>query len=86
MAVMCPPVIWDETAKLFRMWYSGGEQYEPNAIGYATSPDGLTWTKIRANPVFAAEPKNPWEKHKVTGVPGRETRRLVCDVLHRLPG
>ena len=38
---MCPHVIWDEEMKLFRMWYSGGEQYEPNAIGYATSPDGL---------------------------------------------
>ncbi len=37
VAVMCPWVIWDEAAKLFRMWYSGGEQNEPNAIGYATS-------------------------------------------------
>lgn len=65
-AVMCPSVIWDEPSKLFRMWYSGGEQNEPNAIGYATSPDGLTWTKVAGNPVFAAEPKNVWEKHKVT--------------------
>ena len=68
IAVMCPSVIWDEQAKLFRMWYSGGEQNEPNAIGYATSPDGLTWKKYEGNPVFAAEPKNPWEKHKVAGV------------------
>jgi predicted GH43/DUF377 family glycosyl hydrolase len=66
IAVMCPSVIWDEEAKLFRMWYSGGEQNEPNAIGTATSPDGLTWKKNEANPVFTAEPKNPWEKHKVT--------------------
>jgi predicted GH43/DUF377 family glycosyl hydrolase len=66
-AVMCPSVIWDEQAKLFRMWYSGGEQNEPNAIGYATSPDGLTWKKYQGNPVLSAEPKNPWEKHKVTG-------------------
>ena len=65
-AVMCPSVIWDEKAKLFRMWYSGGEQYEPNAIGYATSPDGLGWTKYEGNPILAALPKNPWEKHKVT--------------------
>ncbi|HKM52332.1 MAG TPA: hypothetical protein VJY33_02920 [Isosphaeraceae bacterium] len=33
---MCPHVLWDEQAKLYRMWYSGGEQYEPNAIGFAT--------------------------------------------------
>ena len=52
VAVMCPHVIWDEQAKIFRMWYSGGEQYEPNAIGYATSPDGLHWTKHVSNPVF----------------------------------
>ncbi|MEI6168957.1 MAG: hypothetical protein WCS52_17380, partial [bacterium] len=66
IAVMCPSVLWDEAAKQFRMWYSGGEQNEPNAIGYATSPDGLTWKKHEGNPIFSAEPKNPWEKHKVT--------------------
>jgi predicted GH43/DUF377 family glycosyl hydrolase len=60
-------VIWDEPAKLFRMWYSGGEQYEPNALGYATSPDGLAWTKHPANPVFRPDPKNAWEQQRVTG-------------------
>jgi predicted GH43/DUF377 family glycosyl hydrolase len=68
IAVMCPSVLWDETSKLFRMWYCGGEQNEPNAIGFATSPDGLTWTKYAENPVFAADPKNLWERHKVAGV------------------
>ncbi len=66
VAVMCPHVVWDAEAKLFRMWYSGGEQNEPNAIGYATSPDGLVWTKQVANPVFSPDPNCPWEKHKVT--------------------
>ena len=65
VAVMCPHVIWDQSAKLFRMWYSGGEQYEPDAIGYATSRDGLVWTK-NANPVFKSDPAIAWEKHKVT--------------------
>ncbi len=50
----------------FRMWYSGGEQYEPNAIGYATSPDGMQWTKHHENPVFDRNQDNAWEKHKVT--------------------
>lgn len=67
-AVMCPSVIWDEPAGLFRMWYCGGEQNEPNAIGYATSRDGLTWRKHERNPVFGPEPKHPWEQHKVAGV------------------
>ncbi len=66
VAVMCPHVIWDDAASQFRMWYSGGEQYEPDAIGYATSPDGMTWTKWSANPIFAADPKIEWERLKVT--------------------
>lgn len=65
-ALMCPHVEWDETSRLFRMWYSGGEQYEPDAIGYATSLDGKAWTKRADNPIFRADPKNQWEQHKVT--------------------
>jgi predicted GH43/DUF377 family glycosyl hydrolase len=66
VAVMCPHVIYDDTSKRYRMWYSGGEQYEPNAIGYATSEDGLTWTKHENNPVFKPDPASPWEKDRVT--------------------
>ena len=66
VAVMCPHVLWDEASKLYRVWYSGGEQYEPNAIGYATSPDGLIWTKHPGNPIFVPDPNAAWEKHKVT--------------------
>jgi predicted GH43/DUF377 family glycosyl hydrolase len=73
VAVMCPHVLWDEQAKSFRMWYSGGEQNEPNAIGYATSPDGLRWTKQAANPVFTPDAKNDWEKDRVT----------ACQVIHQ---
>jgi predicted GH43/DUF377 family glycosyl hydrolase len=65
-SVMCPHVIYDEQTKLFRMWYSGGEQYEPNAIGYATSPDGLHWSKHAQNPIFRPDPKSPWERERVT--------------------
>jgi hypothetical protein len=64
--VMCPHVIWDEQAKLFRMWYSGGEGYEPNAIGYATSPDGLVWTKHPDNPIFRPDRSHAWEQERVT--------------------
>ena len=66
VAVMCPHVEWDESETLFKMWYSGGEQYEPNAIGYATSPDGLNWTKRKTNPIFFADANTKWEQHKVT--------------------
>jgi hypothetical protein len=50
----------------YRMWYSAGEQYEPNAIGYATSTNGLRWIKHKANPVFTADSSSRWEQHKVT--------------------
>ncbi len=66
VAVMCPHVEWDAETNIYRMWYSGGEQNEPNAIGFATSPDGMTWTKHDDNPIFCPDPNILWEKHKVT--------------------
>lgn len=68
VAVMCPHVIWDPQDRLFRMWYSAGDQYEPDAIGYATSEDGLVWRKDKSNPIFRPDPDNAWERHKVTAV------------------
>lgn len=66
-AVMSPHVLWDERDKLFKLWYSAGEQYEPNAIGFATSSDGINWTKSPLNPIFTADKKTTWEQHKVAG-------------------
>jgi beta-1,2-mannobiose phosphorylase / 1,2-beta-oligomannan phosphorylase len=71
-AVMCPDVIWDKSARKYRMWYSGGDNYEPNAIGYATSPDGIHWTKWAGNPVFQASQNDVWDRQRVTG----------CQVIH----
>lgn len=68
VAIMCPHVIWDPDAGRFRMWYSAGDQYEPDAIGYATSADGLVWLKDQSNPVFRPDPNHAWEQHKVTAV------------------
>jgi len=65
-ALMCPHVLWDEAQGLFRMWYSGGGQYEPDAIGYATSPDGLTWNRYAQNPIFSPDRTLDWEKDRVT--------------------
>lgn len=70
VAVMCPHVIWDKHEQIFKMWYSGGEQYEPDAIGYATSKDGIKWEN---NPIFKADPNKSWEQYKVT----------ACQVLER---
>lgn len=66
-SVMNPTVLWDENDQLLKMWYSGGEQYEPDSFGYATSPDGLHWTKWEENPIFNANPNLHWEQAKVGG-------------------
>jgi len=65
VAVMCPHVVWDESTGLFRMWYSGGEECEPDAIGYAVSGNGRSWVKLKSNPIFTPDVNNPWEQHKV---------------------
>lgn len=66
-AVMCPHVLWDEQEHLFKMWYSAGENWEPDGIGYATSKDGMHWVKRNDNPIFDRNTSNEWEKNKVTG-------------------
>jgi hypothetical protein len=65
VAVMCPHVEWDAEQGQWRMWYSGGDQYEPNAIGHAVSKDGLNWVK-RGEPVLGADKASAWERHKIT--------------------
>ncbi|MBP8130317.1 MAG: hypothetical protein KA184_12130 [Candidatus Hydrogenedentes bacterium] len=66
VALMCPHVLWDAEQGVYRMWYSGGGQYEPDAIGYATSADGIKWDRLPENPIFRPEPGNDWEKDRVT--------------------
>ena len=34
-SLMCPHVNYNEEKRLFEMWYSGGSNHEPDAIGYA---------------------------------------------------
>ena len=65
-AVMCPHVIWDGKANTYKMWYSGGDQYEPDALGYALSTDGIHWSKEASNPVFTPDKASNWDNHRVT--------------------
>jgi len=50
-SIMNPHVIFDEEEKIYKMWYSAGEQREPDVIGYAISKNGFNWLKLK-NPVF----------------------------------
>ncbi|MCI9103737.1 MAG: family 43 glycosylhydrolase [Lachnospiraceae bacterium] len=63
-SIMCPHVIYEEENGLYKMWYSGGGNHEPDAIGYAKSKDGRTWKKEAGNPVMA-NTEEPWERDKV---------------------
>ena len=65
-SLMCPHVVYDEEMKKFRMWYSGGGWFEPDAIGYAESRDGIHWERYAGNPVLEAVPENLWERERAT--------------------
>ncbi len=71
-SVMNPFVLFDEQRKVFRMWYAGGETYEPNALGYAESKDGVHWTKHQNNPIF----QHGTEYYDCDRVGGCELKRL----------
>jgi len=44
----------------FRLWYQGGDG-AVYAAGYATSPDGSTWTKYARNPIMDAGPPGSFD-------------------------
>jgi predicted GH43/DUF377 family glycosyl hydrolase len=51
---------------IYHMWYSGKDSANHYRIGYATSPDGITWTKYSGNPVLDLGPPGSWEENMVT--------------------
>ncbi len=44
----------------YKMWYTGSPDWIVTKIGYATSPDGIHWTKYSGNPVMDVG-KAAWE-------------------------
>jgi predicted GH43/DUF377 family glycosyl hydrolase len=62
---MCPHVLYDEEDHQYKMWYAAGCNHEPDAIGYASSKDGICWIKCPNNPVLSPDPEHLWEQHKV---------------------
>jgi signal transduction histidine kinase len=49
---------------VYQMWYTGG--WQTARIGYATSRDGITWRRDRANPVLDVR-RNTWEPNVSRG-------------------
>ncbi len=52
----------------YLMWYGSYWTARDNttAIGFATSKDGIHWTKSPDNPVLTPDPARPWESHYTT--------------------
>lgn len=49
----------------FHMWYSGLDELGINRIGYATSVDGVSWSKSQINPVLVPDENRYWESNGV---------------------
>ena len=45
---------------VYKMWYDG-HNGSFDQIGYADSPDGITWTKATENPILRTGPPGPWD-------------------------
>ncbi len=45
---------------IYQMWYSGGDFFDWR-IGYATSVNGISWTKFENNPILEVGPAGSWD-------------------------
>lgn len=57
--VFFPNVIFDGTE--YKMWYGGNTKIDELEVGYATSPDGINWTKYSGNPVLKSGAEGTWD-------------------------
>jgi uncharacterized repeat protein (TIGR01451 family) len=58
-----PSVLLDGTT--FKMWYTGVDEFGVARIGYATSSDGILWTKYADNPVLDIGAGGSWEDEDI---------------------
>jgi predicted GH43/DUF377 family glycosyl hydrolase len=50
----------------YQMWYAGYDTSNDKAmLGYATSPDGINWTKHPDNPIFTPADPSQWDGYSV---------------------
>jgi predicted GH43/DUF377 family glycosyl hydrolase len=60
VAVYSPSVIFN--GSVYGMWYTGlGLSLVKPEIGFATSPDGATWTKSSQDPILSPGPLGTWD-------------------------
>ena len=61
-SILEPSVLFDGST--YHMWYQGFDGIK-RQIGYATSPDGVTWTKSGSNPVLNLGPSGSWDSSEL---------------------
>jgi predicted GH43/DUF377 family glycosyl hydrolase len=67
-------ILFDGTT--YHMWYSTLDSL--GGLGYATSSDGINWTKYNANPVLEPGPEGTWDDT----VPGSPSVILANSIYH----
>ncbi len=63
--VMHPKILYD--GQRYEMWYGGEEIDGITEIGYATSLDGVSWTRYKSNPVMGRGPTT-WDLKDLYGL------------------
>ena len=61
--VRYPTVITDDGE--YKMWYVGYDRNEVGRIGYATSTNGIDWTKYPNNPVLDVGSGSAWDSQEL---------------------
>ena len=62
VSILEPTVLFD--GSIYHMWYQGYDGSN-RRIGYASSPDGVTWTKSQANPVLDTGSVGSWDSSEL---------------------
>ena len=76
--VFSPSVLFDSATSIFKMWYCGGNGEFTGSIGYATSLDGINWTKYENNPVMVPGASGEWDD----GLIGMHCVLFIDDTYH----
>ncbi len=73
--VMSPEEAWESGGirvgsvisdrSIYKMWYTGFDSNGNRHVAYATSPDGVTWTKYGGNPVLEVGTFGSWDDDDV---------------------
>ncbi|HEX9710822.1 MAG TPA: hypothetical protein VGB42_12760 [Candidatus Thermoplasmatota archaeon] len=61
--ILWPSILYE--GGVYKMWYMGTVSWDVADIGYATSPDGINWTKYAGNPIFTNASGSAWDNYNV---------------------